>query len=105
MIRVMGVYRWVAGASFDHDYYNSQHMQLTKELLVPHGLIKLESDRYVLGDTPMPGAIIAASHAYFPSMDVAKRAVAAAGASLMADVPSYTTLKPELSFAMVESHC
>ena len=104
MIRVIGVYRWVEGASFNHDYYNSTHMQTTKELLSPFGLIKLESDRFVVGEPPRPGAIIAASHAYFPSLEVAKNAVASTGAALMADVPNYTDLKPELSFAMVENH-
>lgn len=104
MVRVMGVYRWVEGASFDHTYYNAEHMRLTRTLLAPEGLLRLESDRHIAGEPPPPGSIIAASHAYFPSMEAAQRAVAVAGPTLMADVRRYTTLKPELSFALIESH-
>jgi uncharacterized protein (TIGR02118 family) len=104
MIRVIGVYRWVEGASFNHDYYNSTHMQITRELLSPFGLVKLESDRFIIAASPQPGAIIAASHAYFPSLEIARHAVASTGAALMTDVAKYTNLKPELSFAIVENH-
>jgi len=104
MIRVIGVYRWVEGATFDHAYYNTEHMRLTRELLAPRGLVRLESDRYLSNAPATPGSIIAASHAYFESVEVAKSAVAAAAAALMADIPKYTSLKPELSFAAVESH-
>ena len=104
MIRVIGVYRWVEGATFDHAYYNSEHMRLTRELLGPKGLVRLESDRYLSSAPPVPGSIVAASHAYFENVEAAKSAVAAAAAALMADVAKYTSLKPELSFAAVESH-
>ena len=104
MIRVVGFYRWVDGATFDHEYYNSEHMRLTRELLGPRGLLRLESDRYLSGAPPVAGEIIAASHAYFPSMDIARSAVAAAAGALMTDVAKYTSLKPELLFAEVSSH-
>jgi hypothetical protein len=35
MIRVIGFYRWSDGANFDHEYYNGEHMRLTKEALTP----------------------------------------------------------------------
>ncbi len=103
MIRVIGIYRWAEGASFDHQYYQNTHMQLTRDLLTPLGLVRLEADRYLAANLVAPGTIIAASHAYFPSIEIAKTALSAVGATLMADVANYTTLKPELSFAVVTS--
>ncbi len=55
MLRVIGFYRWSDDASFDHEYYNSKHMHLTHELLTPYGLIRLESDRYLLSAAPVKG--------------------------------------------------
>jgi uncharacterized protein (TIGR02118 family) len=103
MIRVIGFYRWLDGANFDHDYYNSEHMRLTKNALTPHGLIRLESDRYISPKPPVTGEIIAASNAYFPSVEIAQAAMAAVGAVLMADVPRYTNLKPEIQLSYVTS--
>ncbi|GAC1651670.1 MAG: hypothetical protein NVS9B15_11990 [Acidobacteriaceae bacterium] len=104
MIRVTGLYRWSDGATFDHEYYNSEHMRITKEALKPHGLLRLESDRFIFSEPSVPGEIIAASNAYFPSVVVAQVALAAAGAVLMADVPKYTNLKPEIRLSAVTSH-
>jgi len=105
MVRVIGLYRWLDGATFDHEYYNSKHMQLTLKLLSPRGLVRLESDRYLAAAPPIAGDIIAASNAYFPSIEAARAALTAAGGELMADVPKYTTLRPQLHFVAVTSHC
>ena len=104
MIRVIGFYRWLEGANFDHDYYNTEHMRLTKEALTPHGLIRLESDRYISSKPPVTGEIIAASYAYFPSVEIAQAAMTAVGAVLMADVARYTNLKPEIRLSYVTIH-
>lgn len=104
MLRVIGIYRWADGATFNHEYYNSEHMQLTRRLLAPHGLLRLESDRYISSASPVTGDVIAASNAYFPSVDVAQAAIAAVGGDLMEDLKNYTNLRPELRFAVVSSH-
>jgi uncharacterized protein (TIGR02118 family) len=104
MIRVTGFYRWKDGASFDHEYYNKEHMRITKDLLSPHGLMRLESDRFVGSNPPVTGAIVAATNAYFPSIEVAQRALAASGAALLADVANYTNIKPDMQFSIVTSH-
>lgn len=104
MIRVIGFYRWKEGATFDHDYYHSTHMRLTHELLQPLGLVRLESDRYLSRKPPRDGDVIAASNAYFETIDAANAAMAAAGAELMADVPKYTSLTPETRIAQVNTH-
>jgi uncharacterized protein (TIGR02118 family) len=104
MIRITGFYRWEDGASFNHEYYDKEHMRITKDALSPLGLMRLESDRFLAGKPRVAGEIIAATNAYFPSLEVAQKAMAAAGAVLLADVPNYTSLKPELRFSVVTTH-
>ncbi len=104
MIRVTGFYRWQEGASFDHEYYHKQHMELTREQLAPFGLLRLESDTFLNGKPIVVGEIIAASYAYFESVEKAQAAMAAAGPALLRDVPTYTTLKPELRLSVVTTH-
>jgi uncharacterized protein (TIGR02118 family) len=104
VIRVTGFYRWTDGASFDHEYYNSAHMALTREQLMPLGLVRLESDRFIGGAAPKPGEIVAASHAYFQDIAQAQAALASVGKVLMSDVPKYTTLIPEIRMSVVTSH-
>lgn len=104
MIRVTGLYQWQDGAHFDHEYYNAEHMRLTRDTLATHGLLRLESDRYLSSAAPVPGQIVAASNAYFPTLDVAQTAMAKVGKILMADLPNYTNLKPQIHLSVVTSH-
>jgi uncharacterized protein (TIGR02118 family) len=101
VIRVIGLYRWEEGAHFDHEYYHTEHMRITEEILAPHGLMHLESDRFVSAHPPRPGQIVAATNAYFPTLELAQAAMNAAGALLMADVPNYTNLKPQIHLSEV----
>ena len=104
MIRVFGIYRWVEGAKFDHDYYNTSHMEITKKALEGHGLVRLESDSYIIDKEPCEGEIIAASNAYFKDVESAIKAMQEAGEVLLADLSNYTTLKPEIKLAKVSVH-
>ncbi|MCX7219464.1 MAG: EthD family reductase [Burkholderiales bacterium] len=101
MIRVIGFYRWQEGAHFDDAYYNGAHMHLTQQALSPHGLLRLESDRYLSNKAPLVGEIIAASNAYFATVEEAQAAMAAVGAILMADLAQYTNLRPEIRMSVV----
>lgn len=104
MIRVTGFYRWKAGARFDHEYYRTEHMPFARRLLAPLGLLRLESDQFLTDPQPRDGDIVAATYAYFESAEAARAALAAAGQELLASVPNYSTLKPELVMSMVTSH-
>ena len=104
MIRITGIYRWEDGAHFDHAYYASEHMQVTKEALLPHGLIRLESDRFLSQIAPAHGQIIAATNAYFPSLVIAQAAMSKAAQTLMDNVPKYTNLKPQMYVSEVTAH-
>lgn len=104
MIRVTKFYRWKPSASFNLEYYNKQHMQLTRDYLIPYGLERLESDHRLSSRSPSEGEIIAACHAYFRSFEEAQAAMTAAGPVLMQDSARYTNLQPEIRFSSVTAH-
>ena len=104
MIRVTKFYRWEASATFDRDYYAKRHMRLTRDQLLPYGLLRLESDQRLSSAAPAAGEVIAATHAYFASFDEAQAALRAAGPVLMQDTERYTTLLPEIRFSAVTPH-
>lgn len=104
MIRIVGFYRWQDGAHFDHTYYHSEHMHIARDALSPHGLMRLESDRFLSQAAPVPGQIIAATYAYFPSFEVAQAALIAGVKTLIDDVSKYTNLMPEIHLSEVYSH-
>ena len=41
MIKVTAVYRWREGATFNDDYYHSEHMRIARAALQPLGLVRL----------------------------------------------------------------
>jgi uncharacterized protein (TIGR02118 family) len=104
MVKISGNYRWFEGAHFDHAYYQTEHMRLTRELLRPLGLLRLESDRTLSAQPPAAGQIIATSHACFATLAAAQAALQQAGAALLADLPNYTSIRPELHLSEVGSH-
>lgn len=104
LTKITAQYRWFEGASFDHAYYASEHMKITRDSLRGLGLIRLESER-VLGPATIPaGSIVAATSAYFPDLASAQAALAAAGSVLQADLVNYTNIRPEMRMAQVSSH-
>lgn len=101
MVRVIAFYRWRPGAAFDHDYYRSEYMPVVQQLLIPHGLIRLECDRFLTAEPCTEGEVIAATNAYFPSVDAAKAALKAVGGVLQSHVSKYTNLQPEIKLSLV----
>jgi uncharacterized protein (TIGR02118 family) len=104
MVRVTGFYKWKRGARFDHHYYRTKHMPAARNLLEPLGLLRLESDEFLVSSEPREGTIIAATYAYFDSPAAAQAALAARGPELLKSVPEYTDLAPELVMSIVTTH-
>jgi uncharacterized protein (TIGR02118 family) len=104
MVRVIGFYKWKRGARFDHQYYRTKHMAMARDLLQPLGLLKLESDEFLVIGEAQEGVIIAATYAYFETPGAARAALAAAGPALLKSVPEYTDLLPELVMSQVTAH-
>jgi uncharacterized protein (TIGR02118 family) len=104
MVKVSGIYRWFEGASFMREYYTTEHMRITRELLIPLGLQRLESD-VCLSQTPYkPGQIVAVSQAYFNNASDAINALKTTGAQLSADLHWYSNIAPEIALFNVEQH-
>ena len=101
MVKIIGKYRWFDGAKFDHSYYQKEHMRLTRELLLPLGLQRLESDKTLSGTPLKTGQVVASSNAYFESLPAAQAALAQTGAQLVSDVSNYTNIRPELHICEV----
>ncbi|WIT13299.1 EthD family reductase [Paucibacter sediminis] len=103
MIRITGTYVWREGARFDHETYEREHMALTRELLTPLGLTRLEAERFLHPKGPRAGEPVAATNAYFASLEQAQAALAQAGAQLAAHVAQYTDLQPQLRLSQLTS--
>ena len=104
MLKVTAVYRWRVGATFNHDYYHSEHMRIARAALQPLGLVRLESDRVLYPGEPRPGEVVALTNALFSNLQQAQTAAKATMAELSADIPNYTNIEPESYFAQMLSH-
>jgi uncharacterized protein (TIGR02118 family) len=96
MIRVTAIYTNVPGARFDHAYYRSVHLPLADRLMRPFGLLWIEGDRPISsadGGTP---SLIAQTHAYFPTLEDARRAISGTIKEIALDVRNYTDVRPTL---------
>jgi uncharacterized protein (TIGR02118 family) len=94
MIKVTAVYRWREGATFNHDYYHSEHMRIARAALQPLGLVRLESDRVLYPGEPRPGQVVALTNAFFSDLKQAQTAAKQTMAELSADIPNYTNIQP-----------
>ncbi len=102
MIRVSVHYPGKAGARFDHAYYKDKHMKLVGERLGGLGLVRAEIDRGLSGGAPGSAAPFACiGYLYFNSLDDFKKAMGAHGKELMADVPNFTDITPEVQISEV----
>jgi uncharacterized protein (TIGR02118 family) len=91
MIRLSVMYPATAGSKFDWDYYLDKHLALSRRLLTPRGLVRIEIDRGVGSFPPgTPPPYHAVGHLFFHTKDDLLSALAATAAEMIADVPHYT---------------
>lgn len=102
--KVTAQYRWFEGAAFDHEYYRDAHMRITRDATQQYGLIRLESEQAQWPDGAKTGQVVAATSVYFIDIQSARRALAAVGSALQADLVNYTNIQPEIRLALVISH-
>ena len=102
MIRISVLYPNERGKKFDHTYYAKTHMPLVQKRLRSLGLIRYEVDKGVGGATSDgPAPFVGACHLYFNSIEAFRKAMAAHGAELMADVPNYTEIKAQMQISEI----
>lgn len=66
--------------------------------------MRLESDRVLYPGEPRPGQVVALTNTFFETLPQAQAAAKQSAPALMADIPSYTDIQPESSFAQVQAH-
>ena len=91
MVRLAIVYPNGEGKRFDVTYYIERHMAGAKQMLAPYGLTRVEVDRPLEA-----GAIACIGYFYFETLDGLRRGMDARGPELIADVPNYTDIAPQL---------
>ena len=91
MIRLSIMYPAVPGSRFDWNYYLGPHLELSRRLLNPRGLVKTEIDKGIGGFPPgAPPPYHAVGHLFFRSMADLENALGATAADFIADEPRYT---------------
>lgn len=96
MIRVTALYQNFPDAHFDHGYYQSVHLPLADSLMRPLGLLWIEGDRSLPQADGSPPTLIAQTHAFFSTIEDARKAVSATIKQIASDVPNYTNIRPAL---------
>lgn len=103
MFKVTVLYPKTVEDDFNLAYYLDVHTPLVKDLLGPFGLVKVDIEVGISG--PAPGSEPAFSvicGIYFPDLASLQQGLEAEGASLIADIPNFTSVAPEMQFSRVE---
>ncbi len=101
MIKVSVMYPDKPGARFDHDYYRDKHLPLVKEK-IGAALTHYTIDKGLSGGAPGSAPpYIAMCHLFFESIEAFQSDFFPQAKAIMADVPNYTDLSPELMVSEV----
>lgn len=102
MIRMSVMYPTGEGKKFDYDYYAQKHMALVHERLGALGLQRLEVDKGLSGGAPgVPAPYACMGHLYFNSLPELQQALKVHGRELMADVPNFTNIQPQVQISEI----
>jgi len=92
MIKVSVMYPATPGSRFDWDYYLGPHLELSRRLLGPRGLVRTEIDRGIGGLPPgTPAPYHAIGHLFFKSMEDMISALSATAQEFIADERKYSS--------------
>jgi len=101
MIKVTVLYPNAPGSRFDHEYYRGKHMPLVKKLMGD----KCRSytvDRGIAGGAPgTPAPFVAMCHIFCESVADFESGFGPHLKEIMADVPKYTDLSPQVQISEV----
>ena len=96
MICVTALYRNTEGKHFDFDYYVNTHMPLAKERLSEFGLQKVEVLKGSEAPDGGPAPYVCIGLVEFSSLEGLKQGLEEHMEELLADVPNYTNIEPEI---------
>jgi uncharacterized protein (TIGR02118 family) len=84
------MYPATSGSHFDWNYYLGQHLELSRRLLKPLGLVRTEIDKGIGGFPPgAPPPFHAVGHLFFRTMAEMDSALAATAVQFIADERNY----------------
>lgn len=102
MIRVTVLYPNKPDAKFDHDYYVNKHVKMANEKLASMGLVKAEVDKGIGGLQPgSPPPYVTIAYMVFNSIEDFQKALGVHGDELMADVPNFTNIEPQMQISEI----
>lgn len=102
MIRVSVLYPYEEGATFNNEYYVQNHMKLVKDRLSDLGLVRGEVDKAIAGGNPKaPAPYFCIGYLYFNSVEDFQKAMGTHGKEIMADIPNYTSVQPQIQISEV----
>jgi len=97
MIRLTVNYPNTPGGRFDLDYYLTKHMPLVDQKMKPHGLRSWSVVKGLGGVAPgSPAPFMITATMDFDSMETLQGGMAAESASILADIPNYTDIQPQI---------
>ncbi len=101
MIRVTVLYKNMPDSEFDFDYYANTHMPLVKKRLADFGMGDFEVERGIEAADGEAAPYICILHIEFPTVDDFKRGFEKHGEELLADIPNYTNIAPEIQISEI----
>ncbi|HLP72815.1 MAG TPA: EthD family reductase [Bacteroidales bacterium] len=100
MIKVTVMYPFSEEKSFNMDYYCNKHMNLVKESMGDF-MKAVSVEKGLAGMVPnSPAPYFAMGNMYFDSLEKFQTAFSKAG-NLMADIPNFTDIEPQIQISEV----
>jgi uncharacterized protein (TIGR02118 family) len=97
MIRVVVSYPNVAGAKFDFDYYLITHVPMVEAKPRGRGLTGWTIDKGLSGGAPgTEPEFLVQAQLIFESVEAFNAAMETEGAEIMAEIPKYTDIHPQI---------
>ena len=101
MVRVTALYRNSQDSTFNFDYYVKTHLELTRERMKDFGIGRIEVVKGIEALDGQKAPHVCIAHVEFSNIEDLKRGFEAHAEELMADVPNYTNIEPDVQISEV----
>lgn len=101
MIRMTVLYPNDPDATFDWDYYQSEHMGLIEDKWGPY-VERSETAKGISGVPKGDPAFVATATIYFADQDALQSAMKAGGMDIPNDIPNFTNVQPTMQIDEVQ---
>ncbi len=101
MVRLTAIYPNKPSGTFNFDYYASVHMPMVRKRLAAFGLREIGINKGVSTLDGKPPPYICIGTADFGSAEDLKRGMATHADEILADIPKYTDIEPEIQISEI----